>query len=36
LRLQGVSVGAPREPFIELSPERLTGLEHALKVLNNS
>jgi 4-hydroxy-tetrahydrodipicolinate synthase len=35
LRLQGIPVGAPREPFLELSPERLTGLEHALKVINS-
>lgn len=35
LRLQGVPVGSPREPFLELSADRLTGLEHALKVLNS-
>jgi 4-hydroxy-tetrahydrodipicolinate synthase len=34
LRMQGVPVGAPREPFLDLSPERLTRLEQALKRLN--
>lgn len=35
LKLQGVPVGAPREPFLELSADRLTRLEHALKQLNS-
>ncbi|MCP1415533.1 dihydrodipicolinate synthase family protein [Paenarthrobacter sp. A20] len=34
LRMQGVPVGSPREPFLDLSPDRLTRLEHALKLLN--
>lgn len=35
LRLQGVPVGAPREPFLELPAQRLTGLEQALKTINS-
>lgn len=35
LRLQGVPVGAPREPFLELPAQRLSGLEQALKTLNS-
>ncbi|GGI76878.1 dihydrodipicolinate synthase family protein [Pseudarthrobacter scleromae] len=35
LRLQGVPVGAPREPFLELPAQHLSGLEQALKTLNS-